>query len=244
MQLLDWATDMKKESILFGIIGLLAGLIIGFIGANSLNKNNAPVGTAAAADPNSALPPGHPGLAGAAAQAPGGAIPEVQAAIEKAKQEPDNFDAQMKAAEMYYRIRRFPEAIELLKRAVQLKPADPEALTQLGNAYFDSENYPEAEKWYLQSLAKKPDNINVRTDLGLTFLLREPPDYDRAIEEFKRSLAIDPKHVQTLQNLTVAYTKKGDLADAKATLAELGSAEPGNQALSKLREDIEKIGGK
>jgi uncharacterized protein YacL len=45
---------MKKESILFGIIGLLVGLIIGFIGANSLNKNNAPVGTAAAADPNSA----------------------------------------------------------------------------------------------------------------------------------------------------------------------------------------------
>ncbi len=145
---------------------------------------------------------------------------------------------------MYYRIRRFPEAIELLKHAAQLKPADLEAVTQLGNAYFDSENYQEAEKWYMQALEKKPDNVNVRTDLGLTFLLREPSDYDRAIQEFKRSLAVDPKHVQTLQNLTVAYTKKGDAANAKAVLANLESAEPGNQALSKLREDIEKISNK
>lgn len=234
---------MKKESILFGIIGLLAGVIIGFIGANTVNKNYAPGGMTAA-DSNSALPPGHPGLAGAGAESPGGALPEVQAAIEKAKQEPDNFDAQMKAAEMYYRIRRFPEAIELLKHAAQLKPADLEAVTQLGNAYFDSENYQEAEKWYTQALEKRPDNVNVRTDLGLTFLLREPSDYDRAIQEFKRSLAVDPKHVQTLQNLTVAYTKKGDAANAKAVLANLESAEPGNQALSKLREDIEKISNK
>ncbi len=54
---------MKKESILFGIIGLLAGVIIGFMGANSVNKNYAPGGMTAA-DSNSALPPGHPGLAG------------------------------------------------------------------------------------------------------------------------------------------------------------------------------------
>ena len=29
---------MNKENILFGIVGLLAGLIIGFMGANSINK--------------------------------------------------------------------------------------------------------------------------------------------------------------------------------------------------------------
>ena len=72
-------------------------------------------------------------------------------------------------------------------------------------------------------LRKKPDDVNVRTDLGLTFVFRDPPNYDRAIQEFKRSLEKDPNHIQTLQNLTVAYSKKGDAANAKATLAKLES---------------------
>ena len=91
---------------------------------------------------------------------------------------------------------------------------------------------------------KKADDINVRTDLGLTFMFREPPNYDRAIEEFNRSLEIDPNHVQTLQNLTVAFTKKGDTAKANATLARLEGLDPKNTSLAKLKDDITKIGSK
>ena len=78
----------------------------------------------------------------------------------------------------------------------------------LGNAYFDLEKYEEAEKWYTSALSKKDDDVNVRTDLGLTFIFRDKPNYDRAIQEFRRSLELDPNHPETLQNLTVAYTKK------------------------------------
>jgi tetratricopeptide (TPR) repeat protein len=87
----------------------------------------------------------------------------------------------------------------------------------------------------------KSDDINVRTDLGLTFIFRDPPNYDRAIQEFNRSLQIDPGHIQTLQNLTVAYTKKGDVEKAKSTLAKLEQLDPSNAAVSKLRDDINKL---
>jgi tetratricopeptide (TPR) repeat protein len=76
--------------------------------------------------------------------------------------------------------------------------------------------------------------------LGLTFLLRQPPNYDRAIQEFTRSLNKEPNHPQTLQNLTIAYTKIGDAAKAKETLARLERLDATNPALSKLREDIQK----
>src|SRR4029079_9351757 len=104
---------------------------------------------------------------------------------------------------------------------------------------FDSKKYADAESWYSKALAKKPDDVDVRTDLGLTYMFREPADYDRAIQEFKRSLEIKPDHPQTLQNITVAYTKKGDAADAAATLAKLETKEPSNPALTKLRADID-----
>ena len=234
---------MNKENILFGIVGLLAGVIIGFVFANSVNQQGL-VSTAApstATASNSALPPGHPDVPGGQNQQPTAAVPEVQAAIEKARKEPDNFDAQMKAAELYNQIQRFDGAVEFLTRANQLKPNDYDVIVQLGNSNFDADKYTEAEKWYTRALTMKSDDINVRTDLGLTFIFRDPPNYDRAIQEFNRSLQIDPGHIQTLQNLTVAYTKKGDVEKAKSTLAKLEQLDPSNAAVSKLRDDINKL---
>ena len=228
---------VTKDNILFGIIGLLIGLIVGFIFTNSINQS---YGVGGAARQNASLPVGHPDLPTDGSTGPvGGSIPEVQAAIEKARSEPDNFDAQMTAAELFYQIQRFEGSIEFLSRANKLKPTDYGVMVQLGNANFDSNKYPEAEKWYSEALAKKPDDVNVRTDLGLTFVFRDLPNYDRAIQEFKRSLELDPNHVQTLQNLTVAYTKKGDLANAKATLEKLEAVDPSNAAIAKLREGLE-----
>src|SRR3954469_9257771 len=99
---------MTKDNILFGIVGLLAGLIIGFFVTNSLNKQQG-FGALAAQPPapqSGTLPPGHPDVppGGNAGDQPsnGANAPEVQAAITKAKAEPDNFDAQIKAAQFYY----------------------------------------------------------------------------------------------------------------------------------------------
>jgi tetratricopeptide (TPR) repeat protein len=231
---------MNKENILFGIVGLLAGLIIGFMGANSINKQamtQMPV-----AGQTGSMPAGHPDTTGGqGGQAMGANAPEVQAAIEAARNQPDNFDAQMKAASFFYQIQRYDGALEFLTRANKIKPDDYETIVQLGNTNFDADKYEEAEKWYTQALAKKPEDVNVRTDLGLTYMFRNPPDYDKAIKEFKGSLEKEPNHPQTLQNLTVAYTKKGDAANASATLAKLEQMEPSNQAISKLRSDIDQL---
>ena len=231
---------MNKENILFGVVGLLAGLIIGFMFANSVNQGANVTATSAGKPQSNSLPPGHPDVPGGADPAGQSQAmsPAIQAAIDKAKNEPENFDAQLKAAEVYYQIQRFDGAIEYLTRANKLKPDDYGVIVQMGNANFDAEKYPEAEKWYAAALAKKADDVNVRTDLGLTFVFREPPNYDRAIQEFRKSLETDPNHIQTLQNLTVAYSKKGDAANAKATLTKLESVDPSNPAIAKLREDI------
>jgi tetratricopeptide (TPR) repeat protein len=237
-------TIMNKSNILFGVIGLFAGLIIGFMGANSINKNAAtaaPVPTEMRS--NSNLPPGHPEIGSLSGSGGPAAIqPEVLAVIEKAKQSPKDFDAQIAAADSYYKIDSYDEAIKYLTAANKIKPDDREIIARLGNANFDAEHFEEAEKWYTAALAKKDDDVDVRTDLGLTFVFREPANYDRAIAEFEKSLTYDPNRIQTLQNLTVAYTKKGDAAKANTALAKLESADPTNKSAPKLREEIQNIG--
>lgn len=236
---------MKKDNILFGIIGILLGFIVGFMFANNANRGTLPgaTATAAATQSNSKLPPDHPPITTTAPEQNPEVMADIQAAVKLAKDQPDNFDAQMKAAEAYYQIQRFDEATEYLKRANQLKPDAIEPIITLGDANFDAGKFEEAEKWYTQALKIQPGNVNVRTDLGLTFFFRTPQDVDRAIKEFKASLEIDPNHIQTLQNLTVAYTKKGDASAAQATLDKLMAVAPDNQAISKLRSDIEALKG-
>lgn len=228
---------MTKDNILFAVVGLLAGLIIGFLGANQINRNAAervPPTASNSSAPGQNLPPDHPPLGSSSNSSSGpqgGALPEVTAAIEKARQEPKNFEAQMTAADLYYQIQRFDEARKLYEAANQLKPAEIEPLIKLGNANFDLEKYEEAERWYEAALKKDPKQVSVRTDYGLTFYLRTPRDIDRAIKEYQTSLGIDPNHEITLQNLAVAYREKGDAENARKTIERLARVNPDNPAV-------------
>ena len=130
-------------------------------------------------------------------------------------------------------------ALAAATKLAKEQPENYEALVALGNMLFDAERFPEAERWYTAALAKNPKDVNVRTDLGLTFLLREPAQYDCAVAEFKRSLEVEATHPQTLQNLTVAYTRKGDIASAEATLAKLKASSPQSPTIEQLRSGID-----
>lgn len=235
---------MKKDNVMFGVLGLIVGLVIGFVFANSVNKTAAvatpgsavPGSTSTSVSGNPALPPDHPPLgtsSGDMATGPGEIVPQVAAAIEKAKAEPKNFEAQMTAADLYYQIQRYDEAAQFYEAANKLKPADAEPMIKLGNSLFDAEKYLEAEKWYLLALEKEPKNINVRTDLGLTYFLREPRELDKAITEYKAALVLDPEHEITLQNLALAYTEKGDMASFDQTLAKLKQVNPKNPVVQR-----------
>jgi tetratricopeptide (TPR) repeat protein len=224
---------MTRDNILFSIIGVLLGVFAGYVFATTVNQNGyAPRTAAGPVASNPAMP------AGAAAEQGVDSSAE-RALIEQAQLEPDNFDAQMQAAAIHYKNRRFDEAIQLLVRANQLRPDSYDALVALGNSNFDASRFEIAEKWYTAALVKNPKDINVRTDLGLTFLFREQQDVDRAIQEFRRSLELNPRHEQTLQNMVVALVKKGDFGAAETTLSKLREVNPGNQSLTKLRTDLE-----
>lgn len=232
---------MNKNNILFIITGLLLGLIIGFIAANSAFRNSMTPMSPTAAIPvqtNANVPAGHPNINGQQSATP---LPEIQPAIDKAKANPNDFEAQIKVAELYNQAEKYEESAEYLKIANKLKPDHYQTIVNLGNVGFDGGNFAEAEKWYLAALAVKKDDTNVRTDLGLTYVFREKPDYGKAIGEFNTVLGLNPNHIQALQNLTVAYLRNGDKTNAKETLAKLEITDPANLAIPKFKEQLQSM---
>jgi tetratricopeptide (TPR) repeat protein len=239
---------MTRDNILFSIIGVLFGFIVGFLFAHNVNQRGlaprAASSTSVSSAQNSELPPDHPSVQSDAGEDQGAAAQESEAALQMARSRPGDFDAQVAAARILYENRQYDQAIELFLRANQLRPDSYETITALGNTYFDAGRFEDAEKWYTTALSRKPDDVNVRTDLGLSFFFRKPPDMERAIKEFRTSLKTDPNHEQTLINLAVVLSEKGATKEAQATLAQLEKVSPNNPALPKLRERIEATANK
>ncbi len=238
-ELLNVKILMKKENILFAVIGLIVGLVVGFFTANNLNRN-------ASSQQNTVQTQQNASFVNQQIQSSdikeqplqSKPLPEVSEKLDRAKNEPNNFDAQMEAANLYVKIKAFDKAQEFYNRAELLNPSDYEKIVQLGNGFFDAGKFEKAEKWYEQALVKKPDDVNVRTDLGITFVEREKTDLDRAVKEFETSRKTNPKHEPTLYNLGAARFKKGDLEEAKKVLAELESINPQGQLTERLKRII------
>jgi cytochrome c-type biogenesis protein CcmH/NrfG len=108
---------------------------------------------------------------------------------------------------------------------VNRNPNDFEAVVNLGNVYYDGEQYPEAIKYYQRALEINPNNPDVRTDLGTAYWYTG--DADHAIVEFKKSLKIRPNHPGTLFNMgIVEWQGKSDPASAVVAWQELLKSNP------------------
>src|SRR3954447_4467832 len=123
---------MNKENFLFGIIGLLLGLIVGFMVANSINQRGYVQGSPASTTSDK-LPPDHPPIdSTGSGPAPGANLPALKQSEARADSTPQSFDAQMEAGMLAYELKNFPDALRYLERARQLKPDDFDVLSQLG----------------------------------------------------------------------------------------------------------------
>ncbi len=79
----------------------------------------------------------------------------------------------------------------LVKETAQ-NPKNVSAWTDLGNLYFDTNQFEKAIWAYKKSLELKPDNPNVWTDMGVMYRRNgQPAD---AVKSFDEAIRIDPKH--------------------------------------------------
>ena len=185
---------MTRENILFAIIGILLGFIVGFMLASSMSQKQA-MQTAASTQ---AMPADHPPLGSQqGAPDPQAVREQVTASLEKARNEPKNFDAQVRAAELYYQIQRYDQAIEYLLKANQLQPTDYRTVTLLGVVNLDAGNYETAEKWYRAAMKMKSDDVMVLS--GLAYATLQKGDARAAEDAIAQLEKVSPNSVDLPQ---------------------------------------------
>jgi cytochrome c-type biogenesis protein CcmH/NrfG len=132
--------------------------------------------------------------------------------------------------------------IGALKDIVNKDPKNLSAWVELGNIYFDTNQPKEAIDAYSHYLAIKPDNPDVRTDLGIMY--RKIGDFDRAVQEFQRAAREDPKHVNSRYNMgLVLLHDKHDIKGAVQAWEDYLKVDPNSERANRVRAQMDKLKG-
>ncbi len=130
--------------------------------------------------------------------------------------------------------------IQTLKEIVKKDPKNLPAWVELGNLYFDTDQPKEAIDAYSHYLAAKPNNPDVRTDMGIMF--RKLGQFDEALEEFRKAAQTDPKHINSRYNIgLVLLHDKQDIKGAIKAWEEYLKVDPDSERAKRIRSQIEKM---
>ena len=125
-----------------------------------------------------------------------------------------------------------------LRATAEKDKSDWRTRVQLGDMHFDSEQFAAASKWYEDALRVDPNNVNASTDLGIAYYYMNQPD--RALAQFDRSLAIDPKHTKTLLNIGIVRAfGKQDLEGAAKAWQQVVEIAPDSQEARMARQALQ-----
>ena len=241
---------MNGKVFWLSIVAVIASFVGGFLLANALNRND--LNTLRAENDR---------LKTAQAQNKQNETElnlsdeEIQQRITEADKNPTNFAFQKNLGLALYRYasmkqdaKLLAETGRLLSRAYENNRQDLDVAVTLGNIYFDigyiqkdNAQLQKAREYYQKTLEQKPNDADVRTDLGLTYFLSVPPENEKAEVEFQKSLQINPKHEKTLQALAQLKIADSKSDEAEKFLNKLKEVDASNPVIPEIESQIVRL---
>jgi len=128
-----------------------------------------------------------------------------------------------------------------LHKAIERDPENPKLWTELGNAYYDSEDWDHAIDSYEKARRKATSDPNLLSDLGAAY--RNRGEFKRALSFFEKARAADPDHWQSLLNVVLceAFDVR-DAAAARRHFQELRRRYPDIPNLDRIEKQISELG--
>jgi tetratricopeptide (TPR) repeat protein len=149
--------------------------------------------------------------------------------LEAAARTPEGPRLRGKAATELAKAGRAAEAMPLLEEAIREKPSFAHIAVTLGVNAFQAGDAAMARGWWEMVLRHAPEDLLALYNMGN--LAAAQKRYDEAIDWWKRAVAVNPAHMDSLHNLALAYLYTRNFAAAKETVAAIraqgGTPDPG-----------------
>jgi len=97
------------------------------------------------------------------------------------------------------------EAIPSFQEALRQNPDHFIAMVNLGNAYRQLPQWPEARDTLTRALSRKPEDPDANYALGMVFA--QTDDTEKAFDYLQRALNVRPTYAEALNNLGILYLR-------------------------------------
>lgn len=159
---------MKKDNLVFALGGMLLGVILGVIIANQTPRQiqTAPVPQQIATQPaanqqdQQKLPEGHPPVDQSL-------LKEIAKQEEILKKDPENQEATVAMANLYYDLKNHQEATKWYEKALLKDPNNISLVTDAGTSYLQLNDFDNALKQYKKALSINPKHFQTLMNLGI-----------------------------------------------------------------------------
>jgi Flp pilus assembly protein TadD len=142
-----------------------------------------------------------------------GDLPRAEALYRQALQlAPERPSIMNNLAAVYFRQRKYAEAMQLCERLLQIDPRDLQALLNLGSCQIELGLVADALASYASVLELRPDDADALNNLGNALVKLQRPE--EALAHLRRALAINPRHLDALQNHGNALLALGQAQEA------------------------------
>ncbi|MBK9061991.1 MAG: protein kinase [Acidobacteria bacterium] len=146
--------------------------------------------------------------------------------------DPDLPEAQVTLGEILTATGRSGDAIAVLKKAVDRDPSSVTAILALASALQKSKDTAGAERTLLRLVELRPTSWSGFNRLGTLYFLSSR--YEKAVETYRRAIALNPDVARMHFNLGAALLRLGRFEEARAALDDSIRISPVPQAFSNL----------
>lgn len=129
------------------------------------------------------------------------------------KLDPVNKQIYLDAAHLHIRLGGVESARKLCQQALEYAPTSARAFQLLQMICGIQENYPAAIEYGERAALLRPHRVNVQYDLGFSYF--RAGHYLKAMQQFRRCLALEPEHVQSCYYLADCLLELGRPAEAR-----------------------------
>jgi cytochrome c-type biogenesis protein CcmH/NrfG len=206
---------MKSRQIVFGLVGVAIGFVLGFFTSDLIRKEAVPVGASPApVQETEQLPQNHPSME------------EMQRLADMQQQaaaNPNDKQVRIALGNAYYDMQRFDAAIKWYEEAVHLDPNNVNVNTDLGTSYLYTNNPEKAIELYKKSLAVDQKHPQSLQNLGFAYFAMA--NFADAVTTWEQLLALHPEYSHRAEIETQIEAAKNHMQAAAKKPASPSKAE-------------------
>jgi arylsulfatase A-like enzyme/predicted Zn-dependent protease len=150
--------------------------------------------------------------------------------------DPEIGDAYFSIGNIYFKARKFSEAIPYFEKALELKPDDAFCVINIANSYLNLGRAPDGENFVIEYLKKGFSDPQLYYQLGtLAFVQKK---YDEALKYYDECLSYNSDSAASHNAMAAIYLIQEELAQAESHIASAMAIDPALSNLNYNRAEL------